>query len=221
MRDYIIDFNKIFEELKRNLYSFYLLYKDVKEKRGSTLPDFIDRGKAYNKLVEMELAEKIANKKHIHDDPYSITSLGKSFINELEEQFDCNSIFNNAPLDNKDNFDKFFINKFKLDYSNQSLDEILSLFIRAPQNKKIFRGGVGLTFLGYKKMKDDGKIFEYYFKFKIDCSRCHEEFIFEQEIKFNSEVYSTNPSQFESKCPKCGLKFHMDAYITNWWFDEE
>lgn len=198
-----------------------MLYKEVKENSGFNLPDFIDRGKAYNKLVEMGLAEKITDKKHIHNDPYSITSSGKSFISELEGQIDCKSIFNNAPLDNKDDFDKFFINIFKEDYINQSLDEILSLFIRAPLNKKVFRAGIGLTFLGYKKKKDDGRIFEYYFKFKIVCSRCHEEFIFEQEVHFNSEDYSKNPSQFESKCPKCGLKFHMDAYITYWWFDEE
>ena len=51
--------------------------------------------------------------------------------------------------------------------------------------------------------------------------RCKEELIFEQDVQFNSEVYSTNPSYFNSECSKCKLKFHIDAYITDWWFDEE
>ncbi|KKN67839.1 hypothetical protein LCGC14_0457190 [marine sediment metagenome] len=169
----------------------------------------------------MGFAEEVAIKKHFHDKPYTIKPDGRSFITDLERIFDCNSIFSNAVLDNRDAFDNYFKNKFTEDFNNQSPDEILSLLIKTPLNRKIIHDNVELTWLGYRKKNNDGKIFIYIFKFKTVCRRCRNEFIFEQEVQFDSEVYCTKSSQFNSCCPECGLKFHVTSYINHWWFDEE
>ncbi len=221
MRDQNINFDKNFSELKRNIYSLYVLYKDVKESSGFNLPDFIDRGKSYTHLINMGFAEGISSKKHIHDTPYSITSPGKSFINNLEENFDCNSIFTNVPLDNKIDFDQFFKEVFKERSNYQSLDENISLCIKAPIGETRVRNNVELTFLGCRKLDDDGKIFKYIFGFKTFCIRCKQEFKFEQEVKLDSENYCPKPSYFNSGCPRCRLEIHIDVYITNWWFDDK
>lgn len=215
-----ITFDKNLDELKKNVYSLYVLYKHVKEGETFHLPDFIDRGKTYHHLIKMGFAFEVANKKHIHKKPYDITPDGNSFIIDLERQFDCNQIFNSAPLDNKNDFDVYFVECFIEGFNDQSLDDILSLCIKAPLGKRRYRNNVELTFLEYKKLKDNGKIFEYLFRFKTICIRCKQELRFEQKTPYNSEVYSTDPSFFNAEC-HCGLKFHIDAYITNWWFDEE
>ncbi len=185
------------------------------------LPDFIDRGKAWNTLCNFGLAKEIAEKKHQHNDIYDLTSEGKEFFRTLKARLDIGPI-SNAPLDDKDEFD-LFISKFfeeeTEDLRSESLDEILSLFINIPLNEPVFRNGIPLIFLGYKKISENQDNIVYTFKFKTTCSRCDSDFSFQQDISYNAERYKTKPAEFQESCPNCGLLFKSNAYINDWWFE--
>jgi hypothetical protein len=186
------------------------------------LPDFIDRGKAWNTLCNFGLGKEIADKKHQHNDLYTLTSEGKEFFRTLKTKFDLRSIFN-APLHDKDEFDLFISNFFEEegeDLKTESLDEILSLFINIPLNEPVFRSGIPLIFLGYEKISKRQDNIRYSFKFKTTCPRCESDFNFQQDISYNAERYKTKPAEFQEPCPNCGLYFKSNAYINEWWFEE-
>lgn len=101
----------------------------------------------------------------------------------------------------------------------KTFDDILSLFIQTPLNQKVSRNGVDLVFLGYREIENNGQKFKYLFCFKVICNRCDNNLLFKQKIIFDSNKYSIDPSIFNSECPVCKRHFHMNAYISEWWFD--
>ncbi|MBD3341986.1 MAG: hypothetical protein GF353_22995 [Candidatus Lokiarchaeota archaeon] len=218
-----ISFDDIFKNLKNDMYCIYVLYTQAKTDDTWSLPDFIDRGKAFEKLVNLGLAENKSGSKHLHNDIYIVTTDGKHFIEQLESQIDCN-IFGEAPLDNKDKFDKLLndsLTNVDKKFQTEKLDENLELMIKTPLNKEVKRNEVELIFLGFKRISERENEFEYLFKFDVKCDRCHNHFVFSQKVLFNADKYNFNPSHFKKKCPQCQNIFKMDSYIADWWFEEE
>ncbi|TFF87225.1 MAG: hypothetical protein EU549_05115 [Promethearchaeota archaeon] len=139
----------------------------------------------------------------------------------MEEVWDL-SFIEETPLDDKNKFDNFFLKNLETDQNQceyKTFDDILSLIIQTPLNQKVTRNGVDLFFMGYREIENDGQNIEYLFCFKVICDRCDKNFLFKQNIIFNSNSYLIDPSYFNSECPVCKQNFHMNAYISDWWFD--
>ena len=125
-------------------------------------------------------------------------------------------------MNNKNDFDNYIEDFFNVEvngYNKESLDEILSYFIDAPLNQGRKKGGIELIFLGFKKIGETQVGFEYSLKFQTMCIRCKKEFTFQQNVIYNPEEYIKKPSLFNDSCPNCGLVFHVNAYLRDWWFE--
>lgn len=201
-----------------------MLYRRVNEDTDPELPNFIDTGKAYAHLIKLGVAKKADSQKHLHEPNYLPTSDGKNFIKELRSDFECDR-FNDAPLDDKDEFDRFlkdiFEGKSANSFNRETLDEILSSMLSASLNEEMYRNGVRLALLGYKKIHEDEEKIEYCFEVEVLCERCEREFVFKPVITFYSQKYSLKPLSIETECPNCGLMFRLNPYFQNWGFEED